>query len=174
MLIPGLGPQQAINTNGDYNFQGGVALPTDYHIFLDQPVGLSCTTTAGTGTISSTATVGISVICTAISEYVYVLGCDPANEGVGELGVGANGVATELSGNPSVRISRTACPTAVAADSTGHYLYVTGGGGLLSQFSIGTGGALTALNPATVATGNGPQGVVADPAGQFVYVVNFH
>ena len=173
LLIPGFGPQQTISTNGDYNFQGPMALPANYYTDLGQPVGLSCTTTAGTGTISSTATVDISLICSPISEYVYVLGCaDFPNESVVELGVGANGVATELSGNPFVLISQAACPTAVAADSTGHYLYVTGGGGLLSQFSIGTGGALTPLNPATVATGNGPQGVAADPAGQFVYVVN--
>ena len=173
LLIPGFGPQQTINTNGNYNFQGPMALPANYYTDLDQPVGLSCTTTAGTGTISSTATVDISLICSPISEYVYVLGCaDYPNEGVGELGVGANGVATELSGSPSVGISQAACPTALAADSTGHYLYVTGGGGLISQFSVETGGALTPLNPATVATGNGPQGVVADPVGQFVYVVN--
>ena len=173
LLIPGFGPQQTITTNGDYSFQGPMALPANYYTVLDQPAGLSCTTTAGTGTISSTATVGISLSCSPISEYVYVLGCaDYPNEGVGELGVGANGVATELSGNPYIGISQAACPTAVAADSTGHYLYVTGGGGLISQFKVETGGALTPLNPATVATGNGPQGVVADPAGQFVYVVN--
>jgi DNA-binding beta-propeller fold protein YncE len=146
---------------------------------VGQPIGLSCVLTNNIGTVSSTAPVNVGVSCSPITEYLYALGCvaNGSSEPFEQLesyGIGAYGLPTPLNA-PPIQIKPGACPAAVAlvaADATGHYLYVTGGGGLLTQFSIGVGGVLTPLSPATVATGNVPQAVITDPIGQFAYVVN--
>jgi DNA-binding beta-propeller fold protein YncE len=45
--------------------------------------------------------------------------------------------------------------------------------GTVSQYVIGSGGALSALSPATVAAGTKPFSVSVEPTGQYVYVANF-
>lgn len=65
--------------------------------------------------------------------------------------IGSGGVAT----GPN--------PTYLSVDPTGRYLYVTNtaatGTPSVSQFSIGSNGALTAMSTATVSAGTGPQGI---------------
>jgi 6-phosphogluconolactonase (cycloisomerase 2 family) len=54
------------------------------------------------------------------------------------------------------------------------YAYATNfGAGTVSQYVISTGGALTALTPATVAAGTSPFSVSVEPTGQYVYVANY-
>jgi 6-phosphogluconolactonase len=61
----------------------------------------------------------------------------------------------------------------LTVDPTGDFLYVTGQNpDALYGFSIGTSGALTALSPASYATGSSPNQVNVDPSGNFVYVAN--
>ncbi len=53
------------------------------------------------------------------------------------------------------------------------FAYVTSGGGdSVFQFDVGTGGLLSPLSPATVATGDRAGAVAVSPDGQSVYVVN--
>jgi DNA-binding beta-propeller fold protein YncE len=166
-----------VAANGETTLQEPLVLPAAYDVYvLNQPIGLSCISTNNLGTVTSTAPVNVGVTCSPITEYLYALGCigSASFEQLEQFGIGADGLPTPLNA-PLIQINPGACPAAVAsvaADATGHYLYVTGGGGLLSQFSIGLGGMLTPLSPATVATGNVPQAVITDPVGQFVYVVN--
>jgi 6-phosphogluconolactonase (cycloisomerase 2 family) len=40
----------------------------------------------------------------------------------------------------------------------------------VAQLSIGTGGMLTLMNTATLATGSAPNSVAIDPAGRYAYV----
>jgi DNA-binding beta-propeller fold protein YncE len=42
----------------------------------------------------------------------------------------------------------------------------------VSQYTIGAGGALTAMTPATVGTGVTPYSVTVDPTGRYAYVAN--
>jgi hypothetical protein len=66
-------------------------------------------------------------------------------------------------------------PSAVLVDPTGNFLYVANSrDGTLSQFSIGSGGELTALTPATVPAGIAPVSIAATvgPSGGHVYVAN--
>ena len=166
-----------VAANGETTLQEPRVLPSSYYIHVvSQPIGLSCISTNNSGTVTSTAPVNVGVTCSPITEYLYALGCvgSASFEQLEQFGVGADGLPTPLNA-PLIQINPGACPAAVAsvtADATGHYLYVTGGGGLLSQFSIGLGGVLTPLSPATVATGNVPQAVITDPVGQFSYVAN--
>jgi Lactonase, 7-bladed beta-propeller len=62
-------------------------------------------------------------------------------------------------------------PSAVTLDFPGSFLYVANSGdGTLSQFSVGSGGQLTPLTPATVPAGTEPVSIAA--AGGHVYVAN--
>jgi DNA-binding beta-propeller fold protein YncE len=66
-------------------------------------------------------------------------------------------------------------PSAAIVDPTGSFLYVANSGdGTLSQFSIGSGGQLTPLTPATVPAGTKPVSiaVTVGPSGGHVYVAN--
>jgi DNA-binding beta-propeller fold protein YncE len=66
-------------------------------------------------------------------------------------------------------------PSAVILDVSGSFLYVANSGdATLSQFSIGSGGQLTPLTPATVPTGTEPASiaVTAGPSGGHIYVAN--
>jgi DNA-binding beta-propeller fold protein YncE len=66
-------------------------------------------------------------------------------------------------------------PSAVIVDPTGNFLYVANSGDdTLSQFSIGSGGQLTPLTPATVAVGIEPVSiaVTAGPSGGHLFVAN--
>ncbi|HEX7554554.1 MAG TPA: hypothetical protein VF378_13455, partial [Geothrix sp.] len=66
---------------------------------------------------------------------------------------------------PAYVAAVTAGPTGAACiqvDATGANAYSTSGqpGSTVTQYSIGTGGALTALTPASVTTRHGPNKIV--------------
>ena len=67
-------------------------------------------------------------------------------------------------------------PTSVTVDPSGKNAYVANSGNeVISQFSIGTGGGLVPMNPATVASGSagsGPTSVTVDPTGKYAYAAN--
>jgi 6-phosphogluconolactonase (cycloisomerase 2 family) len=71
-------------------------------------------------------------------------------------------------------------PGSIAIDPKGPYVYVANGtssqnatqGQSVSQYTIAANGALTPMNPATVAAGLGASSVTVDPTNQFVYVTN--
>jgi DNA-binding beta-propeller fold protein YncE len=46
------------------------------------------------------------------------------------------------------------------------------GDSTVSQYTIGAGGALNPMTPATVGTGTGPYSVTVDPTGRNAYVAN--
>jgi 6-phosphogluconolactonase len=65
-------------------------------------------------------------------------------------------------------------PTAKLTVTVTVYAYASNfDDGTVSQYVIGTGGALSALSPATVAAGTKPFSVSVEPTGQYVYVANF-
>jgi 6-phosphogluconolactonase (cycloisomerase 2 family) len=66
-------------------------------------------------------------------------------------------------------------PTGMAADATGHFLYVTNAtSNNVSAFTIGSDGRLAGIagSPFTVMPATTPVDVNSDPSGQFLYVVN--
>jgi 6-phosphogluconolactonase (cycloisomerase 2 family) len=66
--------------------------------------------------------------------------------------------------------------SSIAVDPSGKYAYAaTGpstGDGTVSQYTLGPGGALTPMNPTTVASGWDPGCIAVDPSSRFVYVTN--
>ena len=61
----------------------------------------------------------------------------------------------------------------VTVDPDGKYAYVANSASnTVSQYTIGADGSLTAMTPATVATGFYPIFITIDPTGKYAYVVN--
>ena len=68
------------------------------------------------------------------------------------------------------------CSLSAPTTTTKHYFayVVNGGAHTVSAYSINSStGALTQVSGSPFATGTGPQGIAADPAGKFLYVANY-
>jgi len=104
--------------------------------------------------------------------YVYVVNAGDGS--ISQYNAAADGTLTAMTPatvtNPGMHTLGTTGATATF-DTTGNYLYVVNtADDNVAQFSIGGGGQLTPLTPATVATGVAPVSIVASNTG--VYVVN--
>ncbi len=65
------------------------------------------------------------------------------------------------------------CPSAITADPSGQYVYATDScSGIVYQYTIGTGGTLSAMTPSTVTAVSASDAIAVDPSGQYVYVAN--
>jgi 6-phosphogluconolactonase (cycloisomerase 2 family) len=61
----------------------------------------------------------------------------------------------------------------VTVDPSSRYVYVANANdGTISQYTIGAGGGLTPMTPATVNAGAGASSVTIDPTGTYAYVTN--
>jgi 6-phosphogluconolactonase (cycloisomerase 2 family) len=108
------------------------------------------------------------------SSYAYVSNIN--GNTLSEYGIAASGTLSSL--NPaSVRTGTE--PVFLAFDPTGKYAYeanytvdVSAAQGTVSQYTVGNGGQLTPLAPATVLAGTGPGWIAFDPFGKYAYVVN--
>jgi DNA-binding beta-propeller fold protein YncE len=64
-------------------------------------------------------------------------------------------------------------PAAVAVDPSGQFVYVANSvDGTVSQYAIGSSGALTPLSTPSVTNGSGATSIAVDPAGPFAYLAN--
>jgi hypothetical protein len=107
--------------------------------------------------------------------YVYVVNVGDST--VSQYTVGVGGALSPMSPavvtNPGMTMLRFT-PNAVTVDPSGRFVYVANSGdGTVSQFSIGSGGQLTPLTPATVAAGSDPVSITIDPSGSYAYVANY-
>lgn len=131
--------------------------------------------TGGMQTTIAADTTPLSVSVDMTGKYVYV-----ANMGANNLSVySINTVTGALTaiGKISARnapIGIAMANGATAVSYTPKAAYVTNASSAtVSQFTIGTGGALAAMPTATVATGTLPRSVTVDPFGRFAFVTNF-
>jgi 6-phosphogluconolactonase len=114
-----------------------------------------------------------SVTVDPLGRYAYVANYGSNN--VSQYSIGASGVLTAMTAGP---VAAGSNPISVTVDPSGTHVYVANyssgaSAGTVSEYSIGTGGALTAMTPATVAAGPNPESVTVDPSGQFAYVANY-
>ena len=64
-------------------------------------------------------------------------------------------------------------PYSVSVDPSGRYAYAANwSSNNVSQYTIGSNGALTPMSTATVAAGTGPLSVSVDPSGRYAYAAN--
>jgi 6-phosphogluconolactonase len=108
------------------------------------------------------------------SAYAYLSNIN--GKSLSEYGIGTDGTLSSL--NPASVATGTE-PVFLAFDPTGKFAYeanytvdYSAAPGTVSQYSVGTGGQLTPLAPATVLAGTGPGWVAFDPFGKYAYVVN--
>lgn len=113
------------------------------------------TVKAGTGGLT-----GLAI--TPNDDFLYAL--DSKANNVREYGINGNGtlalVGTDATG---------ASPQQIAIDPTGSFAYTTNLSGSVSQYTIGSSGALSP-NGTITGFGGQPFGIVAHPAGGFIYV----
>jgi hypothetical protein len=171
--------------------------PADKGPAVDPPVGFAYVTDAASsagdvgsvyeyavlndGSVSPLAQVSISAgvapgAVVVVSGHAYVVNVGDGT--VSQYNVEADNTLTPINPptvvNPGMK-TLGVIPSAVIADPSGSFLYVANSGdGTLSQFSIGSGGQLTPLTPATLAVGIEPvsMAVTAGPSGGHIYVAN--
>lgn len=125
----------------------------------------------GNGSIPAVVT-PTGLLITPNNSYVYVsLGA----LGVQILTLGAGG-ALSAGSLPSLLtpISTSTSPsdTGLASDPLSAFLFVSEINTGLRVLSIGTGGSLKEVSGSPYAAGTGPNGVILDPTGSYVYVAN--
>lgn len=85
------------------------------------------------------------------------------------------GQTCTVSNGTGVGLAANVANVAVACVNRAYVAYVANSSGdTVSQYRIGIGGLLTALSPASVATGLYPGSVTVDPTGRYAYVANLN
>lgn len=124
-----------------------------------------------TGGSASHVFVPTGVTTAASGAYVYISGYD-SNTSAGYVfgfTAGSDGTLTSIPGFP---VPVGTQPSALAADSTGSYLYVTDSiQNVIYAFQI-NGGALTQLAASPFPTGGKPSALVLDATGKYLMVAN--
>lgn len=112
----------------------------------------------------------VAIAVDPLVRFVYVL--DGAAAGAVQVySIGANGVLTAV-GTPVSAGTAPTNPSAIVVHPSGSFIYLTNqnsGSGTIAGFSVGGGGALTAIAPAI--TGSGPVDLKIDPTGQYLIAV---
>ena len=138
--------------------------------------------TLNTSTANSTGTVNaglnpVSVTVDPTGQYAYV-----ANYGDGTVSQYTIDTPSSLTPGalapmsaPTVLVGSNPISVTVAPSGSHVYVYVANyssgaSAGTVSEYSIGTGGALATIG--TVGTGKNPSSVTVDPSGQYAYVAN--
>jgi len=101
------------------------------------------------------------------TSYLYIArsGTQP---GIWVYSIGSGGALNKVSGSPFPTGTQSA-PSSMVINSAGTYLYVTNrGDNTISEFSIGSGGVLTALSPATVSSGTAVTALALDSTGSYL------
>ncbi len=113
-----------------------------------------------------------SIAVTPNSQYVYVVNVGDGT--VSQYSIGTGGALSPLSpATVATGASMLSRPFGLTVDPTGSHVYVANStDGTISQFTIGAGGVLVPMTPATVAAGNGVSSVSIDPTGSYLYATN--
>jgi 6-phosphogluconolactonase (cycloisomerase 2 family) len=117
------------------------------------------------------------------ASYMYALSIDPSGSYLYGADVGANAIFEFSIANgtfspiPGQPITGLNYPLAIAIHPSGLYVYVantglTGGGSGITQYTIGSNGALTTMTPAEVASAD-PSAIVVHPSGKYAYALNY-
>lgn len=113
-----------------------------------------------------------SIVVTPNAQYVYAVNVGDGT--VSQYSIGSGGALSPLSpATVATGASASSRPFGMTLDPKGLYAYVANStDGTISQYTIGTGGVLVPMTPATVPAGNGVSSVSVDPTGSYLYATN--
>jgi 6-phosphogluconolactonase len=101
-------------------------------------------------------------------KFLYTANPGGTNPSISGFTVDPSGTLTPLSGSPfPAPVNHS-----IAADTSGAYLYVTTGAGVVGYGIAATTGLLTALPGFAFVAGTNPHSIALDPTSQFIYVAN--
>jgi 6-phosphogluconolactonase (cycloisomerase 2 family) len=155
----------------------GIAVaPDGRHVYVANQDGnsISVFTVRSDGTLmpnAGTVDAGAGPVAIALAPDGSSAYVTNAGDGtISEYDVDAADGSLTSKGDP---VPATGVPFAIAVSTDGHSVYVTNrqSPGFVGQYSVGAGGELTPMTPATVAAGTRPAGILATATG--VYVTNF-
>ncbi len=161
----------AVDPSGKFAYTANSGSDDVSRYTIDQTTGaLVPAGTVAAGTSPRSVTVDPTGKYAYVTNYgsctVLVYTIDPAS---GALT--AAGTIAARSGPMSISIA--AGSSAVKYTPKAAYV-ANAGSNSVSQYTIGTSGALTPMTLATVATGTSPHSVIVDPSGKFAYVANYN
>ncbi|HWS66895.1 MAG TPA: beta-propeller fold lactonase family protein [Steroidobacteraceae bacterium] len=139
--------------------------------------GTTTITAALNGITSNTAM--LTVIAFAYAVNFNNSNVPPSASNLSQYIIGTNATNGALSPMNTPTVATGANPYSLTTDSTGQFVYVANydfasATGSVSQFAIGADGSLTPLSTPTIAAGNGPNGIAANPAAPYAYVANYN
>ncbi len=113
-----------------------------------------------------------SIVVTPNDQYVYAVNVGDGT--VSQYSIGSGGALSPLTpATVPTGASAGSRPFGMTLDPKGLYAYVANStDGTISQYTIGTGGVLVPMTPATVPAGNGVSSVSVDPTGSYLYATN--
>lgn len=112
-----------------------------------------------------------AVTTAAAGAYVYVTTYDSTSGGGYIFGFKVNSDGTLAPMNGGVPFAAGVKPSAIAADPSGNFVYVTDAG-KNQVLTFAVNGGLLSLTGSPAQTGNVPAAIVVDRAGKFAYVAN--
>ncbi len=161
-----------IAANGTFIFPTALKNGSSYNVTVSsQPTPYICRVTNGSGAYVINVT---NVLIRCSPQYPYVV--NNTGNSLTQFAIGIGGALSTSATVSSTLPNSLVSPFFIAIDSSGQYAYVTNsnlGVNTVSQFTIGTGGALTPMADPAVLAGPNPQAIAANPASQNVYVANF-
>jgi DNA-binding beta-propeller fold protein YncE len=168
---PVLAGQIAVDPAGRFLFVTSPVSNTVTQYSIDAATG-ALTASPAAPLMTGSMPIGIAINRAGSDVYVANSGDNPGD--LSQFSLRSTGLGPLTS--PTV-MTDGANPSFVAIDPTGKYLYESdnnGGmtGATISQYTIGTTGALTLMSVNSVGAGTSPQWIAVDLTGQYVYVTN--
>jgi len=117
-------------------------------------------------TAVGTGTNPLSIAVSPNGKYLYVVNDSASDHSVSQFSISAGGSLVALS---PAKITVGTTPSAIVIDSTSSNAYIVDTAGLVWQFSIGSGGALTQVTSVSVAQADA---FAIDPSGRFAYATS--
>jgi 6-phosphogluconolactonase (cycloisomerase 2 family) len=158
-----------VNGNSSFVFPTKIDQNGSYAVTVTtQPRAQNCTVSAGSGSDLMADVTSVSVSCTNLPQYAYVV--NNGSNTVSQYAIDASGALSSLS---TATVATGNSPQSVTVDPSDKYVYVTNlTDNTISQYVIQSDGTLAPNTQATVATGHGPWAFAVSPSGAWAYVVN--
>ena len=166
-----------VTANGSFTFATPVQPNGNYAITVGtQPATQTCSVTNGSGNGTTTYNFDITSVrvnCATAAKYAYVAYAGGSG-GVSQYTI-SGGLLTPMA---TATVAAGTSPSAVTASPNGQYVYVansgsSGAAGSISQYAVGSGGALAPMTSPSVASGTSTLAVQVDPSGRYAYAANF-